>query len=116
MAFGITALPSNTILTNSTTPVTAIAAPGSGISRVVRSIFVYNSDTASATVYINKVVSGTPYTLFKTTIAAGSTAEFGNQDEFTTLDTTSKSIQIVLAGAVSTSQLVVDANWGDYGA
>lgn len=114
MAFGITALSSNSLLTNNTTAVTAVAAPSSGVSRVVRGIFVYNNDTASATVIINKVISGTSYTLFKTTLAPGTTAEFGNQNEFTALDATTKSIQVVLVGAITTNQLQIDANWGDY--
>lgn len=52
---------------NGATAVTLIAAPGTG-HRIVDAIRIYNADTAAVTVTLAKVVSGTSYTLAKTSI------------------------------------------------
>lgn len=114
MGISFNSLGNNALLTNGTTAVTAVASPGSSVMRSVRTVFVFNNDTAAATVTIQLLVSATVYILQQATIAAGSTMEFGNAQEFVILDSTSKSIRVVLSGAVSTNQLHVIANWGDY--
>lgn len=57
---------------NGTTAVTLVSAPSQG-QRTVESIQVFNGDTAAVTVTIAKVVSGTSFTLAKSTIPAGGT-------------------------------------------
>lgn len=55
---------------NGTTDVDLAAAPASGV-RAVKSVFVYNRDTAAVTVTIKADASGTDRTLFKATLQAG---------------------------------------------
>lgn len=52
------------------TAVTVVAAPGAGL-REVKSIDVYNRDTAAVTVTYARVVSGTSYTLASVTLQVG---------------------------------------------
>lgn len=66
------------MLTTGTTAVTLVAAPAGTVSRWVGGVSIYNQDTAAATVTVQKVVSGTPYTLFKATIPAGCHAFYDN--------------------------------------
>jgi len=61
---------------NSTTPVTLAAAPASG-QRLVRTIAIYNRDTASATVTVVLDVSGTDRYLYKATLATGESLHYG---------------------------------------
>jgi hypothetical protein len=61
----------NTINTNGTTAVTLVGAPGASIERLISNVSIPNADTASATVTVNKVVSGTPYRLVKVTLLPG---------------------------------------------
>ena len=49
----------NTTNTNGTTAVTLVAAPAASVERLVTDLSICNTDTANATVTINKVVSGT---------------------------------------------------------
>lgn len=114
MALSLTSFGSNALVTNNTTPVTAVAAPGASVFRSVRCVTVYNADTATATVTIAMVVSATTYILQQATIAAGSTFLFGDQSEFAILDNVNKSIVVYLAGSVSANQLHIISNWGDY--
>jgi hypothetical protein len=50
----------STANTNSTTAVTLVTAPAASVERLVTDLSICNTDTANATVTINKVVSGTP--------------------------------------------------------
>ena len=50
----------NDTVTNSTTPVTIVAAPASSRTRIIKKVSIYNADTVSATVIVQKVTaSGT---------------------------------------------------------
>lgn len=60
------------------TAVTLVSAPAGG-QRIVESVQIYNGDTASVTVTISKVVSGTSYTLSSVVLAAGSTLKIDDQ-------------------------------------
>lgn len=65
-------------LTNDTTDVELVAAPSADL-RLVRSIHVYNADTASATVTVKYDQSATERILRKASIAAGSTLVYDSQ-------------------------------------
>ena len=97
-------------LTNSTTDVDVVDAPSSGTIRMVRSIVVYNADTASATVTLKVDVSATEKRLVKETLAAGESLLY----EVPTNISSTATIQAVLAGTVTTSQLEVTATFGDF--
>lgn len=57
--------------TNSTTAVDLVAAPAASTNRQVVHLSVYNADSVSATVTIQKDVSGTDYILVKALLQAG---------------------------------------------
>lgn len=59
---------SNDGVTNSTTPVTMIAAPGSGETISIRDITVYNADVSSATIVIKLVNGGNSRVLYRQTL------------------------------------------------
>jgi hypothetical protein len=61
----------NTLNTNGTTPVTLVGSPASGVERLISNVSIPNADTASATVTVNKVVSGTAYRVVKVTLQPG---------------------------------------------
>lgn len=64
--------------TNNTTDVELVAAPSADL-RLVRSIHIYNADTASATVTVKYDQSATERILRKASIAAGSTLVYDSQ-------------------------------------
>ena len=64
------------INTNSTTPITAVAAPASSTYRVIDHISIYNADTASATVTVRVDDNSTEYVLTKVTLLTGERLEF----------------------------------------
>ncbi len=61
----------NAINTSGTTAVTLVASPGASVSRVINSISIPNRDTATRTVTVSKVISGTPYQIVKVTLMTG---------------------------------------------
>jgi hypothetical protein len=66
--------------TSGTTPVTIAAAPTNGVQRDVMTITVHNKDTASATVTINFVDSGTSYVMFKGVLDSGDQVIYSDED------------------------------------
>jgi hypothetical protein len=114
-------------LTSGTTAITAVAAPASGISRVISGMSVYNADTAAATVTVSRKVSSTSYTLAKVTLPAGYLLEFANASGWKVLDKAGSFVQtIVVSGgssglgsavtalAISSGVVNIDCSLGDY--
>ncbi len=101
-------------VSNNTTPVDVVAAPASSNYRVARSVTVFNSDTASATVTLQLVSGVNTRIIQSATLAVGQTFVFGNNMELAILDTTSKKLQIVLGGAITTNQLQWSSGFADY--
>lgn len=66
-------------LTNSTTAVTAVAAPAASTVRKVTFLNIYNLDTVSATVTVRVNNNGTFRTLAKVTLATGYTLVMNNE-------------------------------------
>jgi len=85
---------------NGTTPVTAVAAPASGRTRLVKNLVVYNKDTASVTVTFQRNVSGTTYVFRKETIASGASFVF---PDIVVLVGTTQSLEIVMSAAAATT-------------
>jgi len=56
---------------NSANPVTIVAAPASGTRRIVRSVIIYNADTAAITITMRINNNGTYRILYKQTISPG---------------------------------------------
>ena len=99
-------------VTNSTTAVDVVGPPGSAHTFVVRNIIVQNRDTVAATVILQLVDSTGPTTtrLHKQTLDPDATLAY---EVVVVLDGTTKKLQIVLAGAVTTTQLDFTAAYGD---
>ncbi len=101
--------------TNSTTPVTIVPAPSASPNRRhVRTIRIYNADTVSATVTVSVLSSGTSYRFAPIVLASGQDVEINEDNGVIVLDATTKSVQVVLAGAITTNQLEIVASWADY--
>lgn len=82
--------------TNNSTAVDIVAAPGaSNVSRLIDFVSVYNTDTASATVTVQKDVSGTKYILHKCVLGVGEKLEYTDFGGWKV---------ITSSGAVKTSQ------------
>lgn len=73
-------------LTNSTTPVDVCAAPGASTVRDIDSIVAVNADTVAATLTLTYDDNGTPYTLFKATLAIGDQAVYAHGAGWKILD------------------------------
>jgi hypothetical protein len=70
---------SNQSLTNNTTAVDLVDSPSASTNRQVVHITIYNADTASATVTVQKDVAGTDYVIIKQTLQAGSVMEWSRE-------------------------------------
>ena len=96
--------------TNNTSTVTVLSAPSSSHVKIARNITVYNKDTASATVTLQFNANGTTYILLKQTLATLTTLSYTDPIN---LSATTDSLEVLLAGAVSTSQLDVTVSYVD---
>jgi len=94
---------SNDTVTNGTTAVTAVAAPAANTRRIVKTINVYNADDMTVDVFIQLNNNGTIRIISKTATLA--VAGRINLEEVYVLDTTNKSIEVKLGGAVNATEL-----------
>ncbi len=100
----------NGILTNGATPVTLVAAPAERTQRLIKKIFIHNTDTAAATVTVRHVTSGgSTFIIHVETLAAGAELTL----EHLVLDATTQTITVLLGGAVSTTELSCTAHFAD---
>lgn len=60
-------------VTNGTTPVTIVAAPGASTRRIIKSIYIQNADTAPVTATVTYVSAGGSRVVAKVTLAIGDT-------------------------------------------
>jgi hypothetical protein len=99
-------------VTNNTTAVDALPSPASAHTSVLRNIIVQNRDTVAATVILQLVDSAgaTTTRLHKQTLDPDATLLF---EGIVVLDATTKKVQIVLAGAITTTQLDYTVAYGD---
>jgi hypothetical protein len=67
-------------VTNNATAVDIVAAPAASTTRQVTHINVFNADTATATVTIQKDVSGTNYVLISYAVTSGDTLMWSRED------------------------------------
>jgi hypothetical protein len=66
------------IVTNDTTAVPILAAPGVSTQRQVKNITIYNADTVDASVIVQLNNNGTARIICKRTLACGETLEYGS--------------------------------------
>lgn len=74
--------------TNDTTTVEICSAPISGVTRVIRSISIWNADTTAHAITIKLDDDGTDYTIFKATLSAGDQAYYEDRGGWKVLDST----------------------------
>jgi hypothetical protein len=67
---------STDLLSNNTTAVTVVAAPGASTQRQIKSVSIYNADTAAATVTVSLDDSSTLRTLVTIELQSGETLQF----------------------------------------
>ena len=91
-----------------------VASPASGTTRIIRQLSVYNADSASATVTIQLNDNTSIFRLYTQALAPGATMIYGALQQWCSLDATTKQLEIVLAGAVTTQELEWVAAYGDY--
>jgi len=85
---------SNMVRSNGTTAATLVGAPASGEKRLVEDMHIFNKDTASAAVTIEKYNGTTAYPIFIATLGVGEKIEFQSASGFKVLTN---------SGAVKTS-------------
>lgn len=100
-------------LTNNTTPVVMVTAPASGFVRQVKGWIINNADTVNATVTFQLVDGVNTRNLMTITLSPGDLLQASESNDLWVLDTTSKSIQVVLGGAVTTNQLPWAISWAE---
>ena len=97
-------------LTNGTTPVTLVAAPGERTQRLIRKIFIHNSDDTGVTVTVRHVTSGgSTFLIHKEALSPGGELTL----EHLVLDATTQTITVLLAGAVNTTEPSCTAHYAD---
>ena len=103
---------SSSTVTNNTTRVAAVSAPDSNVRRVVKTITVYNADTAFATVILeySRPVGSTNRVIYRQTLDTGETLIF---NDVLVLEATDNTISVSLAASVATNQLQVTAHYAD---
>ena len=99
---------------NDTTPVEVVPAPASSIQRMVKSLMVENLDTVDATVTVNLINGVATRRISVITLSPGDLMQM-NENDLVVLDTTDKSMSIVLSGATTTTQLDWCVAWMDIG-
>lgn len=100
----------NTILTNSTTPVIAVNAPGSNITRQLKYLSIQNADTAPATVIVQYNDNASLRTIVSVTLQVNETLSFDADAGWQSM-TAAGALKtgVVAAGATSTSTIAAPA-------
>jgi hypothetical protein len=83
-------------VTNNTTDVNIVSAPGASTQRLIDYLSVYNADTVASTITIKLDANGVEYILFKGLLAIGERLEYTDKNGFQTF---------TIAGAIKTAQV-----------
>jgi len=73
---------SNMVRSNGTTAATLVGSPASGAKRLVEDMHIFNGDTASAAVTVEKYDDTTAYPIFVATLGVGEKIEFQSANGF----------------------------------
>ena len=104
---------SNDGVLNGASEITLVAAPTSGVRRIVRSINIANTDTANVVLSVLLKNSTNERTIWKGTLTDGDTWQFGEAGDTLVLDSTSKSVVAFLSAAPATNNPEFSASYGD---
>jgi hypothetical protein len=97
-----------------TTAVVLVAAPASGVKRLVKTLTVFNADTQTRIVTIRFLSSGSNRTVVYQTLQPNETFVFGGDGEVLVLDATTKSVTAILDSAPLANQPHFTAHYADY--
>lgn len=106
---------SSNTATNSTTPVTAVAAPAASTQRQVKLLTIINTDTAAATVTVQYNDNSTLRVLFKVALAMGDNLVYTDGEGFRVVDSNGNNKQLyggglgVPAGGTGATSFTTDA-------
>jgi hypothetical protein len=92
-------------LLTGTTPVTAVSAPGASTTRQIAHLTVYNADTVTRIITVQKDVSATNYIVVKASLASGATLQFSRENGWTVLNTGAGQESLVL------TQFIASGTW-----
>lgn len=90
------------VLTNDTTDVDFVAAPSASTQRRIKSLTVYNADTATAAPHLKLDISGTEYTVWKGVLATGELLSY-HAGEWTKTNANGDIILVGSTGAAGTN-------------
>jgi hypothetical protein len=97
--------------TNGATAVTVLTVPstqGPNETRTATGVYIYNGDTAAATVTVNKISAGTTYALGSVTLAVGDTLTYDGNGFSLTDNSGQKKTTSAIAGVANvTSQIYI---------
>jgi hypothetical protein len=103
---------SNDGTTNGTNPVTMVSSPALNVGRMVKSIVIRNADTVQTTVTIRYVDGANNRDIYVVTLDIGDSLQF-NQSDIQVLDTTTKSISVLLSAPKTTNDCPWVAAYAD---
>lgn len=101
-------------VTTGTTPVTVVAAPSSGVTRIVKTVTVFNNDTEARTVTLTYLSNASERVVAAQTLQVGESLIFGGDGEILVLDATTKSVTAELDDAPLANQLDWTTHYADY--
>lgn len=95
---------------NGSTAVDVVGVPGSGVTRVIRNVSLYNADTVAHTFTLIYNNNGTLRNLPPFVLDAGAGADY---DTIQVLDATTKKLQVKIEGAHTTTAPSFVATYGE---
>ncbi len=101
---------STTGVLNGTTLVTVVAAPGASTQRLVKTITIYNVDTAGVLLTLRLNDNTAMRILWKGTLGIGDTLLF---NDVLVLDATTKSVEALMGAAAATTNPDWTTHWAD---
>ena len=98
---------------NGTTPVTIVAAPGTGVRRIVKTIHIQNSDTDALNLVLWVRNGASDRILFDGILYRYDTLQVGDSGEIIILDSTDKSIMAKTTTPAASQDLYFVAAYAD---
>ncbi len=100
-------------ITGGTLAVVLVSSPVVNVQRLVRTLTLFNADTANVVAKFAKKKAGTTYILMQETLAPGSMMIWGETGETQVLDATDETIVGMLSATVATNQCHMTSAFAD---
>ena len=101
-------------VTTGTTPVAIVAAPAGSVTRIVKTVTVFNSDTEARVVTLTYLSNSNLRVVAEQELQVGESLIFGGDGEILVLDATTKSVTVTLDSAPLANQLDWTTHYADY--